>query len=182
MEITFSTVWRSLIDFALNPRQNPLSDQYRTLPHKFFPYLLGIDFLLMFFLSAILSMVGVEEMDHEIEKLLDDPLLLAGMAIFIAPIVEEAIFRLPIGPWLGKYFKVIFWILTFGFAALHLTNFNSSFPIYLAPLLVLPQFFLGIMLGYIRVGWGFWYAVFFHATHNGILVGLALIGAKFGLA
>ena len=67
-------------------------------------------------------------------------------------------------------FYIPFWTLTVCFAFLHLTNFDSSFTWYLAPILVLPQFVLGAMLGYIRAVDGFVYAVLFHALHNAIAI------------
>jgi hypothetical protein len=206
VNISFSTVWDSLIDFTKNPRwdflrsnkslegeiledeiledkplvSESLEQNFLENPAKVFLYLLGIDLVLMFFLSAVLSFAGVEEMEHEVMKLLDDPFKLALMAVIAAPIFEEAIFRLPIGPWFGRFFKIAFWVFTIGFAAIHLTNFTDSVPLYLAPLLVLPQFLLGIILGYIRSGWGIFYAVLFHAIHNGILVSLATLGTAAG--
>lgn len=180
MHISFSNVWSNLIDFIKNPRLNPLPDTFLTSPAKVLPYLLAIDFLLMIPLSGIIGLAGVEEMDHKIMELLDNPLALAAMAVLLAPIMEEAIFRFPIGRLFNQHFKTVFWLFTIVFAAIHLTNFGASIPIYLAPLMVLPQFILGLMLGYIRVGWGFWYSVLFHAVHNGILVGLATMAGEFG--
>lgn len=176
MTISFSTVWANVWEFAKKPSLEPLRESFKEYPQKIFPYLLGIDLVLMFALSILLSLAGAQDLDHEVEKLLDNPLLLATMAVFFAPLLEEAIFRLPIGAWLGKYFKLVYWSLTIGFALLHLTNFSVSFPLYLAPLLILPQFLLGIIIGFVRLGWGFWYGVLFHALHNGILVGLTFIG------
>ena len=80
-----------------------------------------------------------------------------------------------IAPLWETYFYIPFWTLTVCFAFLHLTNFKSEFPFYLAPILILPQFFLGALLGYIRTGFGFVFAVLFHALHNGVIVGLAFM-------
>ena len=48
-------------------------------------------------LMGIMSMTGVEDTDHEITKLLDNPMKLALMAVVLAPILEELFFRFPIG-------------------------------------------------------------------------------------
>lgn len=196
VEITFSSVWQNLISFAKNVRLDPLPDHFQNRPLKVLPYLLGIDFLLMIPLLGIVSATGVEEGEHELVKMLDNPLLLFGMAVIAAPIIEELFFRFPIGRWwktpanlFGNWwnelslvawwttnFKIIFWTFTIVFAAVHFTNFASTVPIYLAPILVLPQLVLGIMLGYIRVGWGTRYSMLFHAIHNGIPVTLLLLG------
>ena len=236
MRISFSTVFSNLLTFVKKPRLDNLPDSFKENPQKVLMRLLGLDFILMFFLSGILAVAGVQEMEHEVQKLLDNPILLALMAVIFAPLVEEAVFRLPLryaagnlllplllillfipslfapmtsGILIGvilllglifyffnqktdgqletqlnhsweEKFPLIFWLFTFAFAILHLTNFSDAIPIYLAPILILPQFALGIIIGYIRIGWGFWYGVLFHAMHNGIFVALAAV-ADMGL-
>ncbi len=231
MPISFSIVATDLMAFIKKPGLDRLPIIFRENPQKVFAYLLGLDFILMFFLSGLLAIAGVEEMEHEVQKLLDNPILLALMAVVFAPLVEEAVFRLPlrystgnlllplllvllfipslVSPilsgvligvilllllifyffnqkkeqqlvaWLNdswkEKFPIVFWFFTLAFAALHLTNFSDVVPFYLVPILILPQFALGIIIGYIRVGWGFWYGVLFHAIHNGIFVGIATI-------
>jgi len=230
MPISFSTVFYDLWCFIKRPRLAHLSELWKAHPAQVLSYLLLIDFCLMFPLSAFLGLLGIEDMDHKIEALTDNPMMLVVMAVGLAPVLEEAAFRLPmkysyvrigiglgialtmlsaiieselviavitggvlfsvflfqffnerqgnalneqLEPWWNTHFYIPFWLLTTAFALLHLTNFGASFPIYLAPFLVLPQFVLGIVLGYVRTGYGFVYAVLFHALHNGILVGLA---------
>ena len=180
MQISLASVFSSLIDFVKHPRLKQLSDHFFEKPQKIFPYLLAIDFLLMIPLSGLIGLVGIDEANHKVAEMFSDPLTLALMAILAAPFFEEALFRYPIGKFFNQNFRTIFWLFTIGFAAMHFFNFSGDVPIYFAPLLVLPQFVLGIVLGYIRVGWGFWYSVLFHALHNGILVGLALLGKALG--
>ena len=234
MPITFSTILSNLWNFIKKPRLNHLPDYLKAQPIQAVGYLLLLDFMLMIPLSGFLGLLGINEMDHKIDDLTDDPLQLAAFAVIMAPLVEEAIFRLPmkfsyprmmialgtvllllpsliasqqialwiigtilflvflyhlinersnnrfseqVGSWWEQGFSFPFWFLTIGFALLHLSNFGS-FPVHLAPLLVLPQFVLGAILGYVRTGFGFLYAVLFHALHNGILVGLATIASS----
>ena len=196
MQISLSTVWNSLLSFAKNPRLDPLPETFWLQPQRVFPYLLAIDFLLMIPLLGIMSATGVEDTDHEITKMLDKPLLLFAGAVIAAPILEELLFRFPIGrwwkiparifgeevnefsfvTWWTSNFKILFWTFTLLFAAVHFTNFSSTVSMYLAPILVLPQLVLGIMLGYIRVGWGTRYSILFHAIHNAIPLSLFLLG------
>jgi len=180
LEISLLSVWKDFVAFVKNPRLNPLPGSFLERPWKVFPYLLALDFLLMIPLSGIIGLVGIEEMDHKIMELLDQPLVLFSMAVLAAPIIEEFFFRFPISLLWNKRFKLIFWLFTIIFAAIHLSNFGAEVPFYLMPILVLPQFILGIMLGYIRVGWGFWYGVLFHALHNGILLGVATLAENYG--
>jgi len=196
LEISLSAVWQDLAAFVKNPRLDPLPAHFLEQPQKIFPYLLALDFLLMIPLMGIMGATGVEDTDHEITKLLDNPIQLVLMAVVLAPILEELFFRFPIGnwwkvpaalfgetvtewsivKWCKNNFKIIFWTFTIVFAAVHFSNFVSTVPIYLAPILVLPQFVLGIMLGYIRVGWGTRYSMLFHAIHNGVPISLLLLG------
>lgn len=174
LPISFTTIFKDIITFAKVPSWNHLSPNFLESPIRIVPYLLGIDFFLMFFLSLLMGAVGVGDIEHDTQKLLDsNPLKLGLMAVIAAPLFEEFIFRLPIGPWFGKYFGIAFWFFTFIFAGVHIFNFSSEFSIYLIPILVLPQFVLGVMLGYIRTGWGIGYSMLFHALHNGFLVALA---------
>jgi len=198
LEISLSSVWQDLVAFVKYPRLDPLPGHFLEQPQKIFPYLLALDFLLMIPLMLIVGATGVENGDHEITKLLDNPLKLALMAVVLAPILEELFFRFPIGnwwkwravfwgeaafydewrlvTWCKDNFKTIFWVFTIVFAAVHFTNFAATVPVYLAPILVLPQLVLGIILGYIRVGWGTRYSMLFHAIHNGIPISLMLLG------
>ncbi|MEM1120124.1 MAG: CPBP family intramembrane glutamic endopeptidase [Bacteroidota bacterium] len=191
-EISFSTVWRNLLDFVKDVRPHPLPEIFEPQPLKVLPYLLGLDFLLMIPLLGVVGLTGVEEGEHELINLLDQPLVLFFMAVVLAPIFEELFFRFPIGRWWEKFglhpadsalarwwqhhFKRIFWVFTIVFAAIHFSNFTTTVPIYLAPILVLPQLVLGVILGYIRIGWSTRYSMLFHAIHNGIPVTLLLLG------
>ena len=174
MAINFSTVWQSILQFVRSPQPRHLPETFEARPANVFPYLLAIDFLIMIPLSGLMGLAGVEDMDHAVMDMMDQPMLLIAFAVILAPLIEEAIFRLPIGLVFKNHFKPFFWIMTTLFALVHITNFTSGVAYYLIPLMVLPQFILGIMLGYIRTGWSYLAAVVFHALHNGILLGIAL--------
>lgn len=64
--------------------------------------------------------------------------------------------------------KVILYISSLIFGIMHITNFPDilSIPIYIIPLLILPQFLLGLVSGYLRLSYGFVYGILFHATIN----------------
>jgi len=77
---------------------------------------------------------------------------------------------------LKKFWEQHFWVLYYAsvliFGLAHISNYNL--PVWkltlLAPILVLPQILLGFILGYLRIRFGFVYAVLLHAFHNGILI------------
>ena len=70
------------------------------------------------------------------------------------------------------YFKMLFYLFAGIFAFLHFFNFlgiSSSNLLYL-PLFVLPQFILGLILGYIRITYGLQYSIVFHAMVNCFII------------
>lgn len=76
-----------------------------------------------------------------------------------------------------QYYWITFYLTAAFFALVHLANFDSNaVPVWLAPVLIAPQFVTGIFLGYIRVkngsvGW----SMALHALHNAILIGPVLL-------
>jgi len=68
-----------------------------------------------------------------------------------------------------KIFPFVFYLTVFIFALLHISNFTLEKGMwYTAPLMVLPQFILGLYLGYIRVRNNIGYSIFIHAFNNAI--------------
>lgn len=79
---------------------------------------------------------------------------------------------------LRKFWKVnfawIFYSLALFFAFAHITNFDiNTKHLLLMPILTLPQLVGGAFLGYVRVKYGFPYAIAFHSTNN--LIGIFFI-------
>jgi len=69
-----------------------------------------------------------------------------------------------------RKFNIIFYISVVLFAIMHVFNYNISVSvILLAPLLVLPQFIGGILIGYLRVKAGFIWGVALHMASNAVL-------------
>lgn len=68
-----------------------------------------------------------------------------------------------------KYFSFYFYLVTILFALLHIGNFNSSIPSHLfwaIPLLILPQFIMGMFFGYMRLKSGVIWAIALHILMN----------------
>jgi len=80
--------------------------------------------------------------------------------------------------WWDRNYRYVFYGLALAFALMHLTNYPEITPglLLLSPLLVAPQFVMGILAGFLRVRYGFGWAFLLHALHNLILVGLAILG------
>ena len=77
-----------------------------------------------------------------------------------------------------KYFGVAFYASVVLFAYLHITNFNEVAYWYLTPLLVLPQFVLGLFLGYVRVRNNLWASMYVHALNNLVPMTLLLFSPE----
>ena len=146
-----------------------------------YPILIGIDRYIVPFVSSNII---------DKSSLIDISLYF----IIIAPIFEELIFRLPLKYehnylfnviqniinkesntlekfWI-TYFKPIFYLFSFGFALVHITNYENNQTIFylLAPLIVLSQGIGGLILGYVRMHLGLKWAILNHALFNFIII------------
>ncbi|WP_367178938.1 CPBP family glutamic-type intramembrane protease [Flavobacterium sp.] len=68
-----------------------------------------------------------------------------------------------------KYYSFIFYFSCLTFSFLHFSNYTrvlSDNYIWLLPILVLPQFIMGIFFGYIRIKLGFFWAILLHIFMN----------------
>ena len=77
--------------------------------------------------------------------------------------------------WFQRRFVWFYWLSAVLFAAVHLSNFGAVGPAILP--LVLPQFALAMILGYLRVNHGLWSAMLTHILHNAVFIGLVLAGS-----
>lgn len=69
--------------------------------------------------------------------------------------------------WHRRNSKTIFWILTFAFAFVHVTNYNlNELPVYAYPIVVATQLIGGILLGIVRLRFGLRYAILNHIAFN----------------
>lgn len=72
----------------------------------------------------------------------------------------------------ARHFGFLFYLSVFVFGLVHIFNYSPlTWQTWLlAPVLVLPQFIVGSMLGFIRVRYGILYAILFHAAVNASLL------------
>lgn len=97
------------------------------------------------------------------------------VAAILAPILLRK--RGPMG-WFARLFPLFFWLSTLAFACVHLLNFDEGALFVLLPL-VLPQFVLGALLGYLRVTYGLWASIALHALHNGTAIGIVALASAY---
>lgn len=97
-------------------------------------------------------------------------------AVLVAAVLLWRLRGRPAWPWFQRRFAWFYYLSAIAFAAVHLSNFaGSRSPLLLA--LVLPQFVLGLILGYLRTRRGLWASMIFHALHNSVFIGLVALGA-----
>ncbi|XUU61749.1 CPBP family glutamic-type intramembrane protease [Erythrobacter sp. HA6-11] len=86
--------------------------------------------------------------------------------------------RGPFG-WFNWAFPGIFWVITLGFGAVHLSNYEEGTGLTMLPL-VLPQVIAGALFGFARVRYGLWAAILLHALHNATFLGIFALGKGVG--
>ena len=127
--------------------------------------------MLIGFLQELLQ---VDTGEHEVAKMMEEysPLMVAFLAIVMAPLLEESIFRAPLGLFRkSSFFPLALYVSIIGFGFIHIFNFEAyENALWMAPLLILPQLVTGLFLAFVRVRMGFAYGVLFHALFNATLL------------
>lgn len=150
---------------------------------KTFVLLLWISIATSFLISLVLGMLTAIGVLHETKHAMDsylknsDHRRLFVLAVFVAPIIEELIFRAPLVLFKQKKsFKTAFYSIGVLFALVHIFNFEINKNVILfSPLLIAPQFFVGLIFGFIRIRFGLHWSIFLHGSYNGLLISLFLL-------
>ncbi len=170
---------REVLEFMQNPvyEEDENTDfRYRLL---WFWRLLGFALVLSITFGLIIEVL-TQHFDlnfgkHAIDDFMDkySPWFILFTAVFLAPIIEELIFRGPLALFKrSPSFRYIFYIFTLIFGFYHITNFEiSQTTLLFSPLLVAPQLAVGIFLGFIRIKFGLIWAICLHALYNLVLIG-----------
>lgn len=104
--------------------------------------------------------------------------------VVLAPLLEEIIFRAPLGLFKSASplaFKWTFYGFALAFGAVHISNYqvDPTTAILLFPILTAPQIVAGLFLGLIRVKVGLLYSMLFHAIYNFVLVVPSVVFMKY---
>ena len=180
-------VFTELVTFIKNPiLQEDLNKNFSYRLHKF-KYVLFISMitgllLMPFFgLIEVLDLIDME--NHAMEKLMKEQskLVIAFLAIIIAPLFEELIFRGPLTLFKNSTaFKIAYYVFALLFGLVHITNFElTTAVVLLTPILVAPQVILGLYLGFIRVRFGLAWSVCLHGLYNAFFIGFSLLESNF---
>lgn len=173
---------RNVWNFFKNP-EYVTYPQNTVLRRKVFTGLLILNIIIAIGLGllgeTIRGLLNIDVGSHEMETLFNEysvPLV-AFLAIVLAPLLEESIFRAPLALFkTSRYFSWAVYISILLFGLVHLFNFTEyENAIWLAPLLIAPQLITGLFLTFIRVRMGFVYGVLYHALFNALLIGPMLL-------
>lgn len=193
-----------LLAFLRNPRDEQYSDQSKQTKIKTLFTILAFDIVLMIPLTCLISVFEIFGwIDSQENKLIylfnKGPFWLILFSIIaLGPFFEEIIFRLFLrnrrnyllrlignffpkhktflNDWWAKKFRYFFYLSSILFAWAHLSNYDTeNITIYIFPILVLPPFVMGALLGYLRVKFDFMLGFFLHVLHNSILMVIFLI-------
>ena len=126
-------------------------------------------------MQGVITLVGFDSENHAVIEMFNSysAAMIFFLAVIIAPLLEELIFRAPLGLFKkSEYFKHAFYISVLLFGLIHIGNFQDIEGYYwLIPILVAPQISAGIFLGFIRTKLGLLWSMLLHAVHNLILLG-----------
>ena len=168
---------KELYEFAKNPLYT--EDTHKQFQYRFrkltklLVLAIALSISLLIVASIIQAIFKLEMGKHAIDDLFENnsPIVIFMLAVLVAPILEELIFRGPL-VWFknSNYFKSIFYFFTVCFGFMHITNFELTPQVWLlSPLLVAPQVSVGFILGFIRIKFGLLWSMILHASYNLIL-------------
>lgn len=102
--------------------------------------------------------------------------LIAIVALFAPEESKSAIYANVRTFW-KRFFWVFFYLMTSTFAFIHIFNYVDAKQLLLwSPLLTMTQFFTGLILGYIRIRFGFLWSWWYHGVFNLLFFSLAFLG------
>lgn len=170
-------------NYVKNPTYTPYfkltTQEKKTIFFKILTLNVVISFVLGVFMVIITTLVNADLGEHGIELIFKkySLFIIFILAVILAPLLEELLFRAPLVLFKNSpFFKIIFYTSALLFGAVHLTNFETFADYFwLAPVLVAPQTVAGFFLGFIRVKLGLFWSVSLHACHNAILLSPILI-------
>ena len=194
---------QSLFLFLKNPKDE--KDTAASFPSKLktFSLLFGFEIFVMLLLVGLINLLDssglIDLGEHELGDMMENLPIVAMllMGVVVVPFLEELIFRLAlkyerniplrlIGKAVGeektrnfwdKNYRLIFYFSALCFGYAHIFNFGtlSTSILLFSPILILPQFFMGSVAGYLRVKFGFMWSYALHFCHNLLFIGGAFL-------
>lgn len=157
----------------------PLAEEmlFRSWQGKVWGILLAMPILLC--LGALLVVSGQSQSMPNLSALLT-ALILGVLVVYIRRYNRTRSEPRFHGAAAARMFPYIFWGTAIVFALIHISNYaEQGFAPHIV-LLVVPQFIIGLILGYVRMRYGLWQAIGYHAAYNAVFVSLSLAGQNAG--
>jgi hypothetical protein len=175
-------------NFFKNPIYSPYLEltakEKKTIFFRILTLTVAFSFILGIAMRIITSLVGADLGEHGMESILKKYSLFVIflLAVVLAPLLEELLFRAPLALFENsRFFKIAFYTSALLFGAVHLNNFETFTDYFwLAPVLIAPQAAAGFFLGFVRVKLGLSWSILLHAAHNAILLSPVIFLKLFG--
>lgn len=196
-------ILKSLFSFLRNPKDEKDHNASFSSKVKVFGLLFCFEVLVMILLAGLINFLDssglVDLSEHELGNMMEELpiILMLLMGVVCVPFLEELIFRLflkyernlpaqllgkvigeekMLGFW-HKNYRFIFYFSALAFGYAHIFNFGtlSTTILLFSPILILPQFFMGSVAGYLRVKFGFMWSYALHFFHNLLFIGGAFL-------
>lgn len=180
---------RKVVEFLRNPVF--IADENKEIGYRFRVYFKLLAFALLCSVilgsltEGLVSLFNIDLGEHAMDdwdtKYSEIRIVL--LAIIIAPLLEEIIFRGPLALFKNKsYFNLIYYFSILSFGAIHLANFEDLGNSYwIAPLLIAPQLSMGVFLGFIRIKFSLLWSMLLHAGYNLVLTSPIIIMKLFNI-
>lgn len=100
-----------------------------------------------------------------------------GLSVLVFGIARQFAALSPSAQKAGRWrlFPFAFYGSALLFAMLHLSNYEGGLSSPIMILAILPQFLVGLILGYVRMRFGLVHAIVFHGLYNLVLIGIFLM-------
>jgi len=143
------------------------------LKHKLFLTML-LTFIDMFIIYGVLQWLGFYKLS------IIAPFSLAIFSLIL--LAQSENLQIEWDATVDRLYPMLFLLVATIFAFVHMFNYAAgSFPWYVTPLLVFPQFVIGLVLGFVRLRIGLWGSIYMHALNNSIpMLALILYGNQLG--
>lgn len=173
-----AAVWRFL-QHPTNEKLKVTSEQKNILFARLLLYMVLFSMLLGLLIGVITHILQLDFGDLAVDELFKNysPLTILFLAVIVAPILEELLFRAPLAAFNNpSHFRYAYYASIILFGILHISNYTTIEGQYwIIPILVSPQLSAGVFLGYIRTKLGLFWSILLHAAHNLVLIAPILV-------
>ncbi len=113
----------------------------------------------------LLNLVSVPSDDSRLGLLIT--LFVVSLSVIAFWIMRQERYQMRLLRWWNRWFPFVFYYSAIVFGLVHYTAYGlEGSTLWFTPVILAPQCLMGLMLGFIRVRYGMWYAIGAHAVIN----------------